>query len=112
MAARQLSQSSPFFFSIPDPRISKVVAPPNLERQVSSALEGAASRGLSKISGEHCEMVIGAEEDLQYSDPDDGFESFETNTVVGSPACITLSSSSIYTKHPSRITVPVNHKLK
>ena len=67
---------------------------------------------MSKISGEHCEMVIGAEEDLQYSDPDDGFESFETNTVVGSPACITLSSSSIYTKHPSRITVPVNHKLK
>ena len=86
-----------------------MVTPPNLECQVVSTVEGAATPSLSKNSGDHFEMVV--EENLQYPDPDDDFENFETDILINSPTCITLSSSSAYTKHRSRITVPVR-KLK
>lgn len=74
-----------------------------------STVEEAATPSLSKNSGDHFEMVI--EENLQYPDPDDDFENFETGTLINSPTCITLSSNFAYTKHRSRITVPVR-KLK
>lgn len=76
-----------------------------MEHQVSSTLEGATGLSLTEMSVENSEMAIGEDERLQYSDP------FETDTVVGSPACITLSSRSAYTKLRSRITVPA-HKVK
>ena len=64
-----------------------------MEHRTSSTFEGATNSNLNEMSLKNSEMATGEDDD------------FETDTLVDSPICITLSSGSAYTKHRSRITV-------